>query len=179
MSSIISAISPDIISFGGSKNGLHLGEAIIIFNPKLMQGFRSRIKQTGHLISKTRFLSAGWLALLKGDLWLTNAKKANNAAQYLAQQLANIRGINITYPCQANFVLIDAMPDVISAIVAGLCWSTHRFVCGETLRFVCSWCTSANEIDRLVNELRATIATTNASQPGDQWAFKGNDLTVI
>jgi threonine aldolase len=156
--SIISAIGADIISLGGSKNGHHLGEAIVILNPRLVKGFQSRIKQSGHLTSKTRYLSAGWLALLKDDLWLENAKKANNAARYLVQQLAGVEKIKISYPCETNLVLISAPPKVISAIVAKLRWSTHRFVRDGMLRFVCSWCTSSDEVDRLVEELKAIVA---------------------
>ena len=165
ISAIIAAVGADIISFGGSKNGLHLGEAIVIFNPALVQGFRFRIKQSGHLISKMRFLSAGWLALLKDDLWLANAEKANNAARFLAKQLGKIREINVAYPCQANFALISAPPAVISSIVAKLRWSTYRIICDGTLRFVCSWCTSYDEIDQLVTELKGIVASTTATRP--------------
>lgn len=157
ISSITSEIGIDLLSFGGSKNGLHFGEAIIIFNRTLVDGFRARIKQTGHLLSKARFLSAGWLALLDNDLWLTNAQKANRAAQYLSKQLLEIEGIEITYPCQANCVLIHSVPEVISAIASRLHWSTYRFIMDGTLRFACSWCTSPQEIDLLVEDLKAIV----------------------
>jgi threonine aldolase len=174
ISEIIATVGADIVSFGGSKNGLHLGEAIVIFNPALVQGFRFRIKQSGHLISKMRFLSAGWLALLKDDLWLANAEKANNAAQYLGTQLEKIRGINVVYPCQANFALISAPPAVISAIVAKLRWPTDRIMCDGALRFVCSWCTSSDEIDQLVTELNGIVSSNTVMRPS-KWNNAAGD----
>ena len=66
----------DVLSFGGTKNGMAFGEAVVFFNTKLAEDFEYRVKQAGQLASKMRFISAQWLGLLEDDVWLKNAKNA-------------------------------------------------------------------------------------------------------
>ena len=77
----------DILSFGGTKNGLATGELVIFFDKKSSRDFQYRVKQAGQLGSKMRFLAAPWLGLLNGDVWLRNARHANEAARDLAERL--------------------------------------------------------------------------------------------
>lgn len=94
----------DIVSFGGTKNGLMGVEAVVIFDPKLAWEFELRRKRGGHLFSKSRFLSAQMAAYLTDDLWLEMAQAANAAGQKLAAGLEAIDGVHLVHPCQANMV---------------------------------------------------------------------------
>ena len=80
----------DVLSFGGTKNGLGVGEAVVFFNSELAREFDYRCKQGGQLASKMRFLSAPWVGLLQDGAWLRHAKHANAMAQRLD---AAIRGL--------------------------------------------------------------------------------------
>jgi len=94
----------DILSFGGAKNGMMYGEAVVFFDPTLAQQFKYIRKQGAQLASKMRFISAQFLALLSDNLWQENAAHANRMAQVLAKELARIPQIKITQKVQANGV---------------------------------------------------------------------------
>jgi threonine aldolase len=94
----------DLLSFGGTKNGLMFGEAVVFFNPKLGEKFQYIRKQGMQLISKMRFLAVQFEALLTDDLWLRNAQHSNQMAQLLAREIAAIPGIKITQRVEANGV---------------------------------------------------------------------------
>jgi threonine aldolase len=94
----------DVLSFGGAKNGMMYGEAVVFFDKSLAKDFKYTRKQGTHLPSKMRFISAQFEALLSNDLWLRNAQHANQMALLLAQELRNIPRISITQPVQANGV---------------------------------------------------------------------------
>jgi threonine aldolase len=94
----------DILSFGGTKNGMMFGEAVVFFNPDLGRNFKYIRKQGMQLMSKMRFVAAQFIGLFTDDLWLTNAQNANRMAQKLAQELAQIPQIQITQKVEANAV---------------------------------------------------------------------------
>jgi len=94
----------DILSFGGAKNGMMYGEAVVFFDKSLAKDFKYTRKQGTHLPSKMRFISAQFEALLTNDLWRQNAQHANQMAQLLAQELAKIPQITITQKVEANGV---------------------------------------------------------------------------
>src|SRR6185295_5905300 len=73
----------DVLCFGGTKNGMAVGDAVVFFNRELAREFDYRCKQAGQLASKMRFLSAPWVGMLKNDVWLRNARHANTMAEYL------------------------------------------------------------------------------------------------
>jgi len=97
-------VGVDVLSFGGAKNGMMYGEAVVFFDKSLAKDFKYTRKQGTHLPSKMRFVSAQFEALLSNDLWLRNAEHANRMAQLLAQELGTIPRISITQPVQANGV---------------------------------------------------------------------------
>lgn len=97
-------VGVDILSFGGTKNALLYGEAIVIFNRELRRDFRFMRKQAMQLCSKTRFVAAQFNALLGTDLWLNNAHHAVSMAKLLAEKLRDVPHIEITQPVQANAV---------------------------------------------------------------------------
>ena len=94
----------DVVSFGGTKNGLMGVEAVILFDPDKAWEFELRRKRAGHLFSKHRFLSAQMAAYLKDDLWIRLAKHANDSAAYLEQQLSGIESFRMLHPRQANMI---------------------------------------------------------------------------
>src|SRR6476620_7867066 len=94
----------DILSFGGAKNGMMYGEAVVFFDKVLAKDFKYTRKQGTHLPSKMRFISAQFAALLSNDLWRQNAQHANEMAQRLASELRNIPQITITQKVESNGV---------------------------------------------------------------------------
>ena len=94
----------DVLSFGGTKNGGMMLEAVVFFDPSLADDFLYRRKRAGQLLSKGRYLSSQMLAYLHDEVWLANAKRANALAQTLASGLAQSNRIRLTNPVQANEV---------------------------------------------------------------------------
>lgn len=94
----------DILSFGGTKNGMMFGEAVVFFNRELAKNFRFIRKQGMQLASKMRFVSAQFEALFSNGLWLENAKHANQMARLLAEKIKEIPQVKITQEVQANAV---------------------------------------------------------------------------
>jgi threonine aldolase len=90
----------NVLSFGGTKNGLAAGELLVFFDRELAREFDYRAKQGGQLASKTRFLAAPWTALLTAEAWLKNARPANEMARLLAERL-RAAGLEPTFPRQA------------------------------------------------------------------------------
>jgi threonine aldolase len=142
----------DVLSFGGTKNGLPFGEAIVFFDRALADEFARRRKQAGQLASKMRFLAAPWLGLLANDAWLRHAAHANAMAQRLAQALERVGGARLLAPVQANGVFVD-LP---APVVAGLRergWRFYTFI-GETgCRFMCAWDTPVESVDRFARDV--------------------------
>jgi threonine aldolase len=104
LKAITKDVGVDVMSFGGAKNGMMYGEAVVFFDPKLAVDFKYIRKQGMHLPSKMRFISAQFEALLSGDLWKRSATHSNRMAQILASELGNIPLINLTQPVEANGV---------------------------------------------------------------------------
>jgi threonine aldolase len=94
----------DVMSFGGAKNGMMYGEAVVFFDKRLASDFKYIRKQGMHLPSKMRFISAQFEALLSGDLWKRSATHANRMARILATELAKVPQIRLTQPVEANGV---------------------------------------------------------------------------
>jgi threonine aldolase len=96
----------DVLSFGGTKNGLVFGEAVVFFDAKLAEDFKFRRKQAMQLPSKTRFIAAQFEAFLGTDLWLTNARHANSLARELYDGLKQRPYVTLTQNCEANGVFV-------------------------------------------------------------------------
>ncbi|MFI2027764.1 threonine aldolase family protein [Streptomyces buecherae] len=94
----------DILSFGGTKNGLLFGECVVVLNPSAVSGVPYLRKRSTHLASKMRFLSVQFEALLEGDLWKRNATHANSMAQRLSVLLSQVEGVTVSRPVDANAV---------------------------------------------------------------------------
>jgi threonine aldolase len=151
----------DIMSFGATKNGALMLEAVIFFDPALAQDFRYRRKQAGQLLSKGRFLGAQMSAYLKDGLWLKNAACANGRARFLAQELRRNQSIRIPVETEANGVFAIMPRRLFDALQAkgahfyewpGKGPGTDVIEPGECfVRFVTSFRTSEDEVKRLGN----------------------------
>ena len=110
---ITSDVGVDVLSFGGTKSGMMLGEAIVVFDKAKARDFPYIQKQGLQLASKMRFLSAQFEAFLSNDLWLRNARHANRMARLLADQIADVPEIRITQKVDANAVFVQLPQEVI------------------------------------------------------------------
>src|SRR6516225_2381970 len=108
----------DVLCFGGTKNGMAVGEAVLFFDRKLATDFDYRCKQAGQLASKMRFLSAPWVGMLESGAWLKNAQHANHCAQLLAELVSDIPGVELMFPVQANGVFLQLSEPAIAALTA-------------------------------------------------------------
>lgn len=147
----------DILCLGGAKLGLPLGEAILFFNKELATEFAYRCKQAGQLASKMRFLTAPWLGVLENDVWLRHAAHANAMAQRLATGLAQIPGVQLLHPTEVNAVFA-ALPEACHQQLAARGWRYYTFIGRGGARFMCSWATTAEQVDALVADVRAGVS---------------------
>lgn len=143
----------DVAVWGGSKNGAIAAEAVVFFDEELAETFERRRKRGGHLHSKLRFTSAQLLALLRDDVWLTNARQANAAATQIATA-ATAAGIGVAHPVDANMVFLDARTvDVESLRADGWELYVERHHGADLVRVVTSWDTAETEVAALVSQL--------------------------
>ena len=150
----------DVLCFGGTKNGLPLGEAVIFFNKALAADFDYRCKQAGQLASKMRFIAAPLLGVLETGAWLRNARHANDCAAYLSARLAEIPAAKLMFPTQANAVFVELPEPVIRALHAEG-WQFYTFIGVGGARLMCSWNTTRDRIDEFVAAV-ARLAQTHA-----------------
>jgi threonine aldolase len=153
----------DAVSFGGTKNGLLMGEAVVFLRPALGRDFLFTRKQLGQLASKMRFLAVQFEALLEGDLWRSNALHANGMAARLAEGVSAIDGAEIAYPVEANGVFvtlptaaIDGLRDALSAALPFYVWDEAA----GTIRLMCSWDTTEADVDDLVTAIQEAMASS-------------------
>jgi threonine aldolase len=141
----------DILSFGATKNGALNADAIVAFDARVGAEVESRLKRSGQLQSKMRFMAAQLLAMLKGDLWLRNAAHANSMARRLHERLAGVSGVEILFPVDGNhlFVRLGAKQKLALQNAAAEPWRARTDESGEPIfRLVTSFSTGADEIDR-------------------------------
>lgn len=116
LKAISKEVGVDVLSFGGTKNGMMFGEAVVFFNRDLAQDFLFIRKQSMQLASKMRFISAQFHALLSNDLWRRNAKQANAMAALMAEKLSKIPGIRFTHEVNANAIFAIMPKETISRL---------------------------------------------------------------
>ncbi len=144
----------DVLCFGGTKNGLAVGEAVVFFNPELAREFDYRCKQGGQLASKMRFLSAPWVGLLQEGAWLRHAKHANAMATRLESAIRSLPHVEIAYPVQTNTVFARLPAELVQAVhQRGWKFYTHVGSADEA-RLMCSWDTTEQDVDALAGDLR-------------------------
>ena len=147
----------DVVSFGGTKNGAMLGEAVIVLNPDAAPGVDYLRKSTMQLASKMRFVSAQLLALLGGDLWLRNAQHSNAMASRLESLVRQIDGVTIVRPVQASAVFAVLPPDVTQRLQKRFRFYSWNQATGE-VRWMCSWDTTPEDVDSFAAAIAEEIA---------------------
>lgn len=143
----------DILSFGGTKNGMMLGEAVVIFDKKLAENFGRVRQQCTQLPSKMRFISAQFEAFFTDDLWLKNARHANEMARLLAEKLAEIPNVEITQKVETNIVFGEMPRKYVPAL------QEEYFFYEEPrgLRWVTSFDTTEEDVEGFVGLVRSKI----------------------
>jgi threonine aldolase len=149
----------DVLCFGGTKNGMAVGEAVIFFDKKLAVDFDYRCKQAGQLASKMRFLAAPWVGLLETGAWLKNAEHANACARYFAERARLIDNVEVVSKVDANTVFLNA-PDGILNALRGRGWRFYTFI-GGAARIMFAWDSDLKRVDALVADLQE-CACSNA-----------------
>jgi threonine aldolase len=150
----------DVLCLGGAKNGMAVGEAVVFFDRELASEFEYRCKQAGQLASKMRFISAPWIGMLDGGAWLKNARHANDCAALLEQELADVEGVRIMYPRQANSVFVQ-MPEAVANGLRAAGWHFYSFIGSGGARFMCSWQTTREDVFQLAEAVRKSVAENN------------------
>ncbi len=147
----------DALCFGGTKNGMAVGEAVVFFNREMATEFEYRCKQAGQLASKMRFLSASWVGMLQDGAWLRRARHANEMAARLEKHLIGLPGVRMLFPRQANGVFAE-IPGAAIDTLRAKGWLFYTFIGAGGCRFMCSWDTQAEDVDALAADLRAALA---------------------
>jgi threonine aldolase len=144
----------DVLVLGGTKNGLAFGEAVVFFKNQDAADFMYRMKQSGQLASKMRFLAAQWLGLLSDGKWLEYARHANAMAERLYSQLGQVAAVKLLFPREGNAVFAK-IPDSVVTRLYKLGWRFYTDVGpGGGARLMCSWDTTEEDVDRFVADVR-------------------------
>ena len=145
----------DILSFGGTKNGMMYGEAVVVLNSELAASLKYIRKQGMQLASKMRYISAQFGEYLKNDLWLENALHSNRMAQLLCREVKTL-GITVTQKVEANEVFAILPAQAIEELQREFFFYVWNESCGE-VRWVCSWDTSEEDIERFIALLKKLL----------------------
>jgi len=146
----------DVLSFGGTKNGLMGAEAVVFFRPELAADFLFVRKQGMQLASKMRFMAAQMEVLLTGDLWKRNAGHANRMAKLLEEEIRKIPEITVVYPVEANGVFAQIPQRAIAKIQERYffyVWSEEESV----VRWMCSFDTTEEDVRRFAEFVREAV----------------------
>jgi threonine aldolase len=141
----------DVLSFGGVKNGLAAGEAVLFFDTELAYEFEWRVKQAGQLNSKMRLVAAPWIGLLEGGVWLRNARHANAMARRLAERMAGVPGVRLLAPVESNGVFVELGSDVQERL-RSKGWRFYAWGAAGC-RLMCAWDTAPETVDRFAADL--------------------------
>ncbi len=151
----------DVLSFGGTKQGMLLGEAVVFLNPSLGNDFPYWQKCTMQLASKMRFVAAQFEALLAEELWIANARHANAMAARLEAAVRDVPGVSLAYPRQSNAVFARIPPAAIAPLQAETFfwpWDEAEGI----VRWMCAFDTTEADIVAFVERLRARLTTSPA-----------------
>lgn len=154
---ITSKAGVDLLSFGGTKNGMLMGEAVLFFNKELSKTAKFFRKQSAQLFSKMRFVGAQFIAYFNNELWRKNALHSNQMAQYLAQQLQNIPQIEITQQPQANGLFAIVPPHIIQQLQKQFffyMWDENR----SEVRWMTSFDTQKKDIDQFITLIKQLLS---------------------
>lgn len=152
------AAGADALSFGGTKNGMMYGEAVVFPRPGLARDFKFTRKQGAQLASKMRFIAAQFDALLDEDLWLENAAHANHMARLLAAELEAVPRLRLTRPVESNAVFAALPPEHVAAVQAEFFFYVWDEQTSE-VRLMASFDTTEEDVRELVRVVRERLET--------------------
>ena len=147
----------DVLSLGGTKNGMNTTEAVVFFNRALAREFDFRVKQGAQLAAKQRFAAAQWCGMLEGGAWRRHAAHANAMARQLAAALRPLPGVRLIADPEVNGVFVE-LPRAAAEAMWARGWHFYRFIGEHGYRLMCSWATRPADIDRFVADLRLAVA---------------------
>ncbi len=147
----------DALCFGGTKNGTHVGDAVVFFNRELAEEFDYRCKQAGQLCSKMRFMAAPWVGMLRDGAWLRHARHANEMAARMEEKLRAVSEVKILFPRQANSVFAELPQPVIQGL-RERGWMFYTFIGQGGCRLMCAWDTVEQDVDEFVADLKSLLA---------------------
>ena len=146
----------DILSFGGTKNGMAYGEAIVVFNEELVSAAEFIQKQSAQLPSKMRYIAAQFSAMFKDGLWLQHASHANGMAQLLAEGISGIRDVEITQPTEVNAVFAKLPKKAIATLQE---WSYfYDWEKENEVRWMTSYSTTVEDVERLLEGIHTAVS---------------------
>ena len=157
LEAITTRVGVDALSFGGTKNGMLLGEAVVLLRPPLAENFLYIRKQSMQLYSKSRFVAAQYLEYLDHGLWLENARHANNMARYLAAGIKELPGVTITQKVESNAVFAIIPEKARKKLVEKHFFYIWNENTGE-VRWMCSFNTRKAHVDAFVNDLKRSLS---------------------
>ena len=146
----------DILSFGGTKNGMMYGEAVVFLKPELAEDFMYTRKQGLQLASKMRYISAQFTTYLTDYQWRTTAEHANNMAKLLAKEICSIPEIEITQPVEVNGVFAVVPPHIIEKLQDEYffyMWDEEQ----SEVRWMTSWDTTEDDIHNFVSTIKSLL----------------------
>lgn len=146
---MIAETGVDLLSLGLTKAGALEAEAIVLLRPELAPGLANTVKRGMQMVSKGRLLGAQVAAMLEDDLWLANARHANDMAARLGEGIAGVPGADLARPVQASAVFVRLSPEVRERIAARYAIHAWDTAPGEH-RLMCSWATTPEQVDALV-----------------------------
>ena len=147
----IRRLGVDVLVMGGTKAGLPLSEALVVFDPALARRLDARLKHGGQLPSKGRFLASPWIGMLESDAWPERSGHANGMAARLAEAVRTRTAFRITHPVEANAVFVDMDQPTLERLQAQG-WFVYRFLDGS-VRLMCSWATTVEAVDAFADAL--------------------------
>jgi threonine aldolase len=143
----------DVLSFGATKNGCIAAEAIIFFKPELVGNISFLMKRAGHLLSKMRFVSAQLDAYISNDVWLKNAKQANEMGKKLSDGLVKYNSIKLAYPTQANEVFAKFPREMIEHLNSLGYKMNEDELDGQAVRLVAAWNTQNSDVESFLESI--------------------------
>ena len=135
----------DVLSFGGTKNGMMYGEAVVFMSEEFAHDFKYLRKQGMQLASKMRFIAAQFERFLDEEIWLENASHANRMAKMLEVEVLKINGIRITQPVQSNAVFAILPKEIIPVLQEAFFFYVWNEATGE-VRWMCSYDTTEEDV---------------------------------
>jgi threonine aldolase len=146
----------DVLSFGGTKNGILGGEAVVFFRPELGNDFLYLRKQGMQLASKMRFIAAQFEALLTGDLWRRSAEHANRMARLLEKEVSGIPGVKVVWKVEANGVFVQIPRHAIDKIKEH--YFFYMWIEEESIvRWMCSFDTTEDDVRRFAEVVAEAV----------------------